>query len=86
MQLPRTLTCTEKLVLLYVVVCGEGEYSATILGTGLGVSRKSSHIALRRLVLQGYILLLEQPRGRRGGIYKANSQFWSPPHDTASSD
>lgn len=86
MELPRALTCTEKLVLLYVAVCGEGEYSASSLATALSVSRKASHIALKRLVLQGYILLLEHPRGRRGGVYKANSQLWSSTHDANTSD
>ena len=78
MQLPRPLTCTEKLVLLYIALCGEGEYSATSLALALGVSRKASHIALRRLISLEHVLVLEQPRGRRGGRYKVNSHFGSP--------
>lgn len=78
MKLPKALSCTERLVLLFVATNGEAEYSVTSLADSLGSSRKAVHAALRHLTTLGMILTLEHPRGRRGGIYKAALQNLEP--------
>ncbi len=71
MRLPKSLSCTEKLVLLYIATRGEGEYSVSSLAKALSLSRRAVHVALRHLTSLDLVEILEYPRGRRGGIYRA---------------
>lgn len=71
--LPKQLSCTEKLILLYVYIQGKHEYSVSSLERSLGVSRKSVHLALRHLIADNYLEVIEYPKGRRGGVYCINT-------------
>lgn len=70
MDLPKDLSCIDKLVLLHIALQGEDEYSVSILSNTLSVSRKSTHIALRRLVSKGYLKITEKASGRRATAYR----------------
>ena len=75
MKLPKDLSCIDKLVLLYVTLTGPGEYSVSRLSEALGISRKSSHISLRRLILKGYFNIIEEAKGSRGGYYQLDKEI-----------
>lgn len=71
-RLPKFLSCTEKLVLLYIATNGESEYSVSRLTESLGSSRKAVHVALRHLTFLRLVIIVERSRGRRGGVYKVD--------------
>ena len=70
MQLPKDLSCIEKLILTYINANGDDEYSVSALSQTLAVSRKSTHNALRRLVRQGFLDITEEASGRRANAYR----------------
>ncbi|HAM52378.1 MAG TPA: hypothetical protein DCP92_17410 [Nitrospiraceae bacterium] len=74
MQLPKELSCIDKLVLVHIAMKGEDEYSISLLSNALSVSRKSIHLALKRLVSKGYLHVTEVSSGRRATAYKINTR------------
>jgi len=75
MQLPKNLSCIDKLILTFISSAGDGEYSVTFLSRILSISRKSAHISLNRLISKGYLQVEEISSGRRPTAYSINPEI-----------
>ena len=72
---PSGLSCIDKLVLLHIATTGAQEYSASSISQDLSIGRKSAYLSLKRLVESGYLEVLEEPSGRRGGVYRVATPY-----------